>query len=167
LLIEEISLSWTNVALLVRGIPSLSAYTLDTRFGTDWLRKILILLFTVASASTDQTYQKVFTLAGVIMTCSVLLANLGSRSWKYLHWEPIRGLSFFGSNMGTPLDPIIGYVAAILTGICFPFLGHSQIESGGTAAIESVMRIAIVIAISFILSDYDDFQRLLVAGCKY
>jgi len=121
--------------------------------------KILILLFTVASASTDQTFGKVCTMAGVIMTCSVLLANLGSRSWKYLHWAPVK-------NMGTPLDPIIGYVAAIMTGICFPFMGHRQIESGGTAAIESVIRIAIVVATLFILSDIDDYQKLLVTGSE-
>jgi len=164
--IEEISLSWTNVALLVRGIPSISAYTFDTRFGTDWLRKLIILLFAVSSASTNQIFQKVCTMTGIIMTCSVLLANLGSRSWKYLHWAPVKGLSLFGNNMGTPLDPIIGYIAAIMTGICFPFLGHRQIESGGTAAIESVIRIAIVVATLFILSDYDEFQKLLVTGSE-
>lgn len=163
--IEEISLSWINVALLVRGIPSISAYALTTSFGTDWLRKILILLFLISSASTDDTFQKVCTLGGIILTCLVLLANLGSLSWKYLHWKPFRGVSLFGIAV-SPLDPLLSYVAAILTGICFPFLGHSKIESGGTAAIESVMRIAVVVAALFIISDYDAFQRLLVVGSE-
>ena len=164
-LTEEISLSWINVALLVRGIPSISAYALTTSFGTDWLRKILILLFLISSASTDDTFQKVCTLGGIILTCLVLLANLGSLSWKYLHWKPFRGVSLFGIAV-SPLDPLLSYGAAILTGICFPFLGHSKIESGGTAAIESVMRIAVVVAALFIISDYDAFQRLLVVGCE-
>ena len=99
------------------------------------------------------------------MTCLVLLANLGSLSWKYLHWKPFRGVSLFG-NTGSSLDPFLAYVVAILTGICFPFLGHSKIESGGTAAIESVMRLAVIVAALFILSDYDGFQRLMVVGCE-
>ena len=81
---EEISLSWTNVALLVRGIPSISAYSLSSKVDSDWLRKLLILLLAVASYTTS-TFQKVCTLGGVTLTCLVLLANLGSRSWKYVY----------------------------------------------------------------------------------
>jgi hypothetical protein len=80
---EEISLSWTNVALLVRGIPSISAYSLTSKVDSDWLRKLLILLLAVASYTTS-TFQQVCTLGGVTLTCLVLLANLGSRSWKYV-----------------------------------------------------------------------------------
>eukprot|EP00536_Pseudo-nitzschia_multiseries_P000726 jgi/Psemu1/233957/estExt_Genewise1.C_90083 len=164
--IEEISLSWTNVALLVRGFPSISAYALNSNLvGTDWLRKLMVLIFVVASASTDGTFQKVCTLGGIILTCLVLLANLGSLSWKYLHWKPFRGLYWFGTAY-SPFDAIVSYLAAILAGLCFPFMGHSTVEAGGTTAIESVMRIAVIVAVLFILSDYDAFQRLLVLGSE-
>ena len=163
---EEISLSWTNVALLVRGFPSMSAYTLSSKVaGTDWLRKLLILVLVVSSSTSDVTFQKACTLGGIILTCLILLANLGSFSWRYLHWKPFRGVTLFGNSV-TLIDPVLAYLAAIFTGICFPFMGHSTVEAGGTAAIESVMRIAVVVAALFILSDHDAFQRLLVSGCE-
>ena len=144
----------------------MSAYTLTSSIaGTDWLRKVLILIFIVSSASTHETFQKVCTLGGIILTCFILLANLGSLSWKYLHWKPFRGVPLFG-NSGTRMDPFLAYIAAILTGICFPFMGHSKVEAGGTAAIESVMGIAMFVAALFVLSDYDAFQRILVLGCE-
>ena len=126
----------------------------------------MVAVSVVASASTDATFQKVCTLGGILLTCLVLLANLGSHSWKYLHWKPFRGLRWFGA-LGAPLDSLLGYLAAILAGLCFPFMGHSIVEAGGTAAIESVMRIAVIVAALFILSDFDAFQRLLVKGCEY
>mmetsp|Transcript_7270 Transcript_7270/g.18268 ORF Transcript_7270/g.18268 Transcript_7270/m.18268 type:complete len:570 (+) Transcript_7270:63-1772(+) len=164
---EEVSLSWTNVALSVRGYPSISAYALNSNLvGTDWLRKVTLLTFVVASASTDETFQKVCTLGGILLTCSVLLANLGSLSWKYLHWKPFRGLYFLFGTAGSPFDPILSFLIAVLTGLCFPFMGHSTIEAGGTSAIESVMGIAVIVAALFILSDYDAFQRFLVLGSE-
>mmetsp|Transcript_3819 Transcript_3819/g.10024 ORF Transcript_3819/g.10024 Transcript_3819/m.10024 type:complete len:577 (-) Transcript_3819:175-1905(-) len=163
---EEISFSWTNVALLVRGYPSISAYALTSNVvGTDWLRKLLILIFIISSATTDENFQKVCTLGGIFLTCLVLLANLGSRSWKYLKWRSFRGLPCLGNN-DTVADPFLAYLVAIFTGICFPFMGHSLVEAGGVAAIEAVIRIALVVAILFILSDYDAFQRLLVLGSE-
>jgi hypothetical protein len=144
----------------------MSAYALtSTVAGTDWLRKLQILIFVVSSASSDDTFQKVCTLGGIILTCLILLANLGSLSWKYLNWKPFRGVPLFG-NSGTLLDPLLAYIAAIFAGICFPFMGHSKVEAGGIAAIESVMRIAAIVAGLFILSDYDACQSLLVLGCE-
>jgi hypothetical protein len=162
---EEIGLSWPNVALLVRGMPSVSAYALTTKFDSDWPKKTLILLLTVASYTTG-TLQKVCTMSGVTLTCLVVLANLGSKSWKFLHWKPTMGMKSWCCGFFRPLDPIMAYVAAILTGICFPYLGHRQIQSGGTAAIESVLRIAVVVAALFILSDYDEVQKFLVVGSE-
>mmetsp|Transcript_9782 Transcript_9782/g.20479 ORF Transcript_9782/g.20479 Transcript_9782/m.20479 type:complete len:558 (+) Transcript_9782:103-1776(+) len=164
---EEISLSWTNVALLVRGYPSMSAYALTSSVvGTDWLRKLIVLMFVVSSASRDDAFRKYCTLGGIILTCLVLLANLGSLSWKYLHWKSFKGISLFGNSDLPVLDPLLAYFVAVLTGICFPFMGHSKIEAGGTAAIESVMRISLIVATLFILSDYDAFQRILVIGSE-
>lgn len=144
----------------------MSAYTLTSRIaGTDWLRKLLVLVLVTSSSSSNVTFQRACTLGGIILTCLILLANLGSLSWKYLHWKPFRGLPLFG-NSGTLVDPFLAYMAAIVAGICFPFMGHSKVEAGGTAAIESVMQMAVVVAVLFILSDYDPFQRLLVLGCE-
>ncbi|KAL3905831.1 MAG: hypothetical protein SGILL_009520 [Bacillariaceae sp.] len=162
---EEIGLSWTNVALLVRGIPSISAYSLVSKFGSDWPRKILILLLAVASYTTS-TFQKVCTLGGVSLTCLVVLANLGSRSWKYLHWNPTMGMRSWCCGICKPFDPILAYVAAVVMGICFPYLGHRQVQSGGAAAIESVLRIALIVAGLFILSDWDEIQKFLVVGSE-
>jgi hypothetical protein len=162
---EETSLSWTNVAVLVRGMPSISAYSLKSKVDSDWLRKLLILLLAIASYTTS-TFQKVCTLGGVTLTCLVVLANLGSRSWKYLHWKPTMGMKPWCCGLSTPLDPVMSYAAAILTGLCFPYLGHRHIESGGTAAIEFVLRIAIIVASLFVLSDYDEIQKFMVVGSE-
>jgi len=160
---EEIGLSWTNVSILVRGIPSISAYAMTSKVGSDWLRKILILSLAIASYSTS-TFQKVCTLGGIALTCIVLLANLGSRSWKYMHWRPTMGMRSWLCGISTPFDPVMAYTAAVMAGICFPYLGHRQIESGGTAAIESVLRLAISVAVFFVLSDHDSIQQFLVVG---
>ncbi|KAG7347836.1 hypothetical protein IV203_016541 [Nitzschia inconspicua] len=162
---EEISLSWTNVAILVRGMPSVSAYAITSNVGSDWPRKILILVLAIASYTTG-TFQKVCTLGGVTLTCLVVLANLGSRSWKYLHWKPTMGMKSWCFGICTPLDPIMAYVAAIMMGICFPYLGHRRIQSGGTGAMESVLRLAVLVAGLFILSDYDEIQKFLVVGSE-
>lgn len=162
---EEIGLSWTNVALLVRGIPSISAYTMTSRVDADWPRKIIILLLAMASYSTS-TFQLVCTLSGITLTCLVVLANLGSRSWKNLHWKPTMGMETWFCRFLTPFDPIMAYTAAVFTGIFFPYLGHRQIKSGGSAAIQSVLRIAILVAILFIISDYDDIQKFLIVGSE-
>jgi hypothetical protein len=162
---EEIGLSWMNVAILVRGMPSVSAYAITSKVDSDWPRKILILLLAVASYTTG-TFQKICTLSGVTLTCLVVLANLGSRSWKYLHWKPTMGMKSWCCGVCTPLDPIMAYIAAIMMGMCFPYLGHRQIQSGGTAAIESVLRIAVLVAALFILSDYDEIQKFLVVGSE-
>lgn len=162
---EEIGLSWTNVALLVRGMPSISAYAITSKVDSDWPRKILILLLAVASYVSG-TFQKICTLGGVALTCLVVLANLGSRSWKYLHWKPTMGMKAWCCGICTPFDPILAYIAAIMMGICFPYLGHRQIQSGGNGAIESVLRIAVTVAALFILSDYDEVQKFLVVGSE-
>jgi hypothetical protein len=160
---EELALSWTNVAMLVRGIPSISAYALITAVDSDWPKKVLLFLFSIAASATG-LLQKVCTFAGLALTCCVLLANLGSRSWKYLHWKPTMS-GIYGIGNG-PFAPTFAYMTAILTGICFPYLGHRQVESNGTTAVESVLRIAIVVAGCFILSDYDEIQKFLLVGSE-
>jgi hypothetical protein len=43
-------------------------------------------------------------------------------------------------------------------------LGHRQIESGGAVAMESVLRIALMVAAFFLVSDRDEIQNFLVVG---
>jgi hypothetical protein len=166
---EEISLSWVNVAMFVRGFPSISAYNVVSKVESDWLRKTLILCLAVASATTGTT-QQICTLTGLSLGCCILLANLGARSWKFLGWKPTLASSYFGNCAGTTfigiVEPIIAYIMAIFTGICFPYLGHREIKVGGTVAVESIIRIAIVVAGLFVLSGYEEIQRFLVVGSE-
>jgi hypothetical protein len=143
--------------MFVRGMPSISAYTITTNVETDWLRKVLIFCFALGAATTGRT-QAVLSLFGISLACAVLLANLGSRAWGFLKWKPLA--------YGGPLEPIIAYAAAIAAGIAVPYMGHRKIEAGGKAAMESVLKSAIVVAIVFVLSDYDDFQQFLVIGSE-
>jgi hypothetical protein len=154
---EEVSLSWTNVAMFVRGFPSISAFAVTSRVESDWLRKLLILILAVASVTTGTT-QVVLTLVGVGLTCAVLLANLGSRAWGFLKWKPI---GYWG-----PVEPFVAFLIAVMTGLCVPYLGHRQVESGGKAAMESVIRMAFTVAVLFVLSDYDEIQKFLVIGSE-
>jgi hypothetical protein len=167
---EEFSLSWTNVAMSVRGLPSISAYEIVTQVESDWLRKALLLCLAAASVTTG-TAQKICTLGGISLACCILLANLGSRSWKFMGWRP----TFFGDACATGftecittgfLEPSMSYVLAVMTGICFPYLGCRQVQAGGTDAMESVLRIAVGVAAVFFISDYDEIQRFLVIGSQ-
>ena len=47
-----------------------------------------------------------------------------------------------------------------------PYLGHRSIQAGGKAAMESVLRAAFVVAVVFVISDHDDFQKFLVVGSQ-
>lgn len=154
---EEISYSWINTAMFVRGMPSISAYTITSNVDTDWLRQVLIFSLALGGSTTGRT-QVVLTLFGISLTCAVLLANLGSRAWGFLKWKPLA--------FGGPLEPIIAYAAAIAVGIAVPYMGHRQTEAGGKTAMESVLKSAILVAIVFVLSDYDDFQQFLVIGSE-
>mmetsp|Transcript_25420 Transcript_25420/g.60086 ORF Transcript_25420/g.60086 Transcript_25420/m.60086 type:complete len:752 (-) Transcript_25420:181-2436(-) len=168
---EEISLSWVNVAMFVRGFPSISAYSVISKVGSDWLRKAMILCLAIAASSDPYgKSRKVFTLLGLTMACCILLANLGARSWKFLGWKPSLASTYFGNCTGNAvvgiIEPIIAYFMAIMAGIVFPYLGHREVKVGGTVAVESIIRIAIVVAGLFILSGYDEVQKFLVVGSE-
>lgn len=165
---EELSLSWTNVGMSIRGFPSISAYEIITQVESDWLRKVQIFTLSIASAASGTT-AKVMTLFGISLTCAILLANLGSRSWRFLGWKPAfagDSMLCFGSCCGLQqsFEAILSYALAVVTGILFPYLGHQKIEAGGKVAIESMFRIAIVMAAVFFVSDRDEVQNFLVLG---
>lgn len=155
---EEISLSWTNAAMFVRGLPSISAYAVTSKVESDWLRKILLISLAMASAASGTT-QTVMTLFGIGLTCIVLLANLGSRAWGYMRWRPL--VVGWG-----PFEAVIAYVAAILMGLFVPYLGHRQVTFGGKVAMESIIRISFLVAAVFVVSDFDDIQKFLVVGSE-
>ena len=154
---EEISLSWLNTGMLVRSMPSVSAHTMTSTVGSDWLRKILTLVLALAGAATGDV-QKYMTISGICLTGAVLMANLGSRAWFFMKWRP-----FWYSG---PFSQLLGYLAAIIAGLIFPYMGHREIEAGGKRALESVLTSAVVVAIVFVLSDFDEIQKLLVVGSE-
>jgi hypothetical protein len=154
---EEISLSWLNASMLVRSMPSVSAHTLTTNVGSDWLRKTLTLVLALSGAATGDV-QKYMTICGIGLACFVLLSNLGSRAWYFLKWKPFR--------YSGPLSPLLGYLTAILAGLAVPYMGHREIEAGGKRALESVLSSAFIVAVIFVLSDFDEVQKLIVVGSE-
>jgi len=154
---EEISLSWLNASMLVRSMPSVSAHTLTTNAGSDWLRKLLTLLLALSGAATGDV-QKYMTISGICLACIVLLANLGSRAWFFMKWRPFR--------YSGPLSALFGYFAAVLAGLAVPYMGHREMEAGGKRALESVISSAFIVAVVFVLSDFDEIQKLIVVGSE-
>ena len=156
-LVEEISLSGLNAVMLVRGAPSLSAHFLMSPFGPDVLRKVVIFVLAIASASSGKA-QAIMTLGGISGACMALLANLGARAWHFLRWKPVK--------YSGPASTCVAYFVAILTGIVLPFMGQRLIGVGGKGAIESVLKSSFIVAISFVVSDYDEIQKCLVVGSE-
>jgi hypothetical protein len=156
-LAEEIGLSGLNAVMLVRAAPSISAHSMMSPFGSDMLRKSIIFMLAIATATTG-TLQRVLTLVGIGAAFMALLANLGSRVWHFLRWDPMRY-----SGRGSAF---VSYMLAIMTGAVLPFLGQRSIAAGGKGALESVLQSAILAAICFVISDYNAVQKFLVVGSE-
>jgi len=156
-LTEEISLSWTNASMLVRAMPSISAHTMTSRIGSDWLRKAIVLCLALAGAAGGTT-QTVLTLIGIGGACVVLLSNIGSRSWHFLKWKPIR---YQG-----PGAPVVAYLSSVAAGIAVPYMAHREIEIGGKAAMQHVLKTALIVAVIFVVSDVDALQQFLIIGSE-
>jgi hypothetical protein len=156
-LTEEISMSWLNVSMLVRATPSVSAHSLASPVGSDLIRKVLLLCLALAGAA-EGNVQRVLTLAGISLACIVLLANLGSRAWHFLAWKPQQYNGRGGS--------LVAYMAAVVTGIFVPYMGHRDIEMGGKAAMEYVIKTALLIAVVFVVSDVDEVQKFIIVGSE-
>ena len=110
-----------NVAMLIRGIPSVSAYALNHKVLQDWPRKAVIFVLLMASgAPANSATQRWITLAGVISAISVLAANLGSRAWIHLKLNPIK--------YAGPGAVVLAFLAAIFTGLIVPFVGHREVR---------------------------------------
>ena len=157
---EEISLAWLTASMLVRSTPSMAAYSLTSRVGSDWLRKAMLLCLSLAgaAASPGSQWQRTLTLTGVGLAVALLLSNLGSRAWSFLQWTP---LTYNG-----PLAPLVAFGASMGAGFMVPYMGHREIQAGGQRALESVLTTGLLAAIVFVLSDYDQVQRFLVVGSE-
>jgi hypothetical protein len=156
-LTEEISMSWLNASMLVRAMPSVSAHSLVSHLGSDQIRKTLLLCLALAGAA-EGTTQRVLTFTGISLACMVLLANLGSRAWHFLGWHPQRYNGMSAS--------IVAYTAAVATGIFIPYMGHRDIEVGGKAAMEYVIKTALLVAVVFVISDIDEVQKFIIVGSE-
>jgi hypothetical protein len=156
---EEISHVWTNMSMMVRGMPSISAVSITTQTHSDWIRKSIIFTLVFASLAGQDgpaSVMQMSSFVGLAAAVLALLANLGSRAWGFMRWRPIQNFGF--------LEPVVGFFAAVFAGILFPFLGHAQVESGGKSALESTFGIALVSAMAFFVSDLDSIQKYLVIG---
>lgn len=65
-----------------------------------------------------------------------------------------------------PVGPLLAFLAAVITGLCFPHMGHRNVESGGKAAVESVIRNAFCVGLLFLVSDFSGIQKLLLGGTE-
>ena len=144
--------------MLVRASPSVSAHTLMHGTGSDLSRKAVVLSLALAGAATGKL-QKYMTLGGISLACMVLLANLGSRAWLFLKWKPLR---YQG-----PGSSVLAYLAAVVTGAVFPYMGHRSMEIGGKASVEHVIKTGIIVALVFLASDFNEVQKFLIVGSEY
>ena len=154
-LVDEMSLSWTNVVMMVQACPSISAYSVSQNAGSDWIRKMVLLTLVLAGAATG-TAQVALSMIGILLTCAVLLANIGARSWFFFQWQP---LSYSG-----PFATMVAYMAAVVAGLAVPFLSHRTASVGGKPAIESILKLAILLTLCFVVSDFDSVQKYVVVG---
>lgn len=156
-LTEEMSLSWLNASMMIRATPSLSAHSLFTSVGSDTFRRLVLLILTLAGI-TQGTLQSVLTFGGIFGACIILPANLGARAWYFQNWKPMQ---YHGRG-----SFVLAFLYAVLAGIAFPFMGHRLIRTGGKGAMEHVIRTAFFVAVAFVISDYDAFQKFLVVGSE-
>jgi len=143
--------------MMIRATPSVSAHSLSSPVGSDGLRKLVLFMLALAGA-TKGTFKTFLTMGGIIGAMLILLANLGARSWHFLRWKPIRynGVGSF----------LLAYVLAIVTGLLLPYMGHRSIAIGGKGAMEYVLKTATIVALIFVISDYDELQKFLVVGSE-
>lgn len=156
-LTEEISLSFLNASMMVRAAPSISAHTLTSPIANDLIRKLILFILAIAGVTSGMT-NKIMTLVGIGSAILVMLANLGARAWLFLRWQPQK---YDGRGAS-----IVAYLAAIGTGIVFPYLGHRNIEVGGKAGLEYVIRTSFFVAVGFVISDLDAVKSFLVIGSE-
>lgn len=150
---EETSLSWLNSVMMVRAAPSVSAHSLMGLPCRDALRKWSLLCLVLAGALTGRPAQ-VLTLMGIVSTCIILLANIGSRVWYNLRWQP-QQYDGIGSSL-------LAYLRAAVTGVVLPFMGHRDVRTGGRAAMEHVLMTSLITAVVFTVTGVQQVRELFL-----
>ena len=159
ILYEEISHVWVNCSMFVRGTPSIAAYTLISNFDSDWPRKLAVLFLTLAVIQESGSKVELYaTLGGIGFSMLILAANLGARAWYFMKWKPMGQGGFFA--------PIISFLAAVMTGLVFPYMGFGKIQAGGKSAVQMVICSSIVVALLFVISDLDSVQDFVIVGSE-
>ena len=150
-----------SVAMCVRGVPSVAAFTLLSNFDSDWPRKAVVFLFAITSAMEEgSAYQRYCTLTAIGLAMILLAGNLGARAWYFMKWKPLHS----GGLMSTIFAPIISLFVAALVGVIFPYIGFNKIQAGGKAAIQLIIFNTIVVGLVFVASDLDVVQQFIVVG---
>ncbi len=163
ILYEEISYVWVNVAIFVQGAPSVAALTIVSPFDSDWPRKLALTLLALTSAMKEgSNYQRYCALMGIGLAIVLLASNLGARAWYFMKWRPLKG----GGVMSTCMAPYISMFVATLVGLVFPFVGFSKIQAGGKSAVQLVIANSILVALLFVLSDFDVIQSFIMNGSQ-
>ena len=161
---EEIRHVGLNLALCVRGTPSVAAHTLVSHAVGDWPRQLVLLLLALATGMEEGRRRWQVTQAGLGVAALLLSANLGARGWYFLRRKPLR----LGEGPAAFLAPVLSLAAATLHGLLFPYLGCAGIQAGGRAAVQLVMTRVVVVALLFVVSGMDAVQQLVVdsPGCN-
>jgi len=163
ILYEEMSQVWVNTSMFVRGTPSIAAYTLVSNFDSDWPRKIAVLSLALAAAQPEgSAAQRYTTVGGIAFAMMILAANLGARGWYFMKWRAL-GQANRG-RLSSFFAPITSFAVAIVTGLVFPYMGFSKIQSGGKSAVQLVVWNSFLVALLFVISDLNSVQSFIVVG---
>jgi hypothetical protein len=150
---EETSLSCLNTTMMVRAAPSVAAHFLMGPPCRDAIRKWALFCLVLAGAMQERAAQ-ILTVTGVLTSCLILLANIGSRSWYFLRWKPL-AYSGIGSSF-------LAYVTAVMAGAVVPFMSHRDVLTGGKAAMDHVMATAVIVAVAFTMTSIEQVQEQLL-----
>lgn len=146
--------------MFVTGTPSVAAHTIISNSDSDWPRKLSLFILTLAGLSdfVDADGQTYLTLVGIVMSITILAANLGSRAWHFMNWKTL--------GQGRFYVPVLSYSLSVMTGLLFPYIGFGRIQAGGKSAILMVCWNALLVAVVFVFSGIEKVQKFLVNGSE-
>lgn len=154
ILTEETSLAGANIGILVRNTPTHCALSLKDPMHQDAIRKVCILTLVVAASTLGWT-QTVFSAIGVLLSCLLLMINIGARVWYFLELSTIKRDRIGGSA-------IMPFLLSLFAGFSLSFMSSRISTSGGKRAIEHIIVSAVCIAFVMILSDMYRILKLVV-----
>jgi hypothetical protein len=146
------------MGILVRNTPTHCALRLQDPMHQDAIRKVCILTLAVAASTFGWTWT-VLTSIGVLLSCILLLINIGARAWYYLDFSTIKRDRICGST-------IMPFVLSVFTGFSLSFMSNRIAASGGKRAIEHIIVCGICIAFVMIISDADRVLKHVIIQNK-